>query len=123
MVVEATRRCLATVKDLGVLVAIDDFGAGYTSFRSLRALPIDIIKIDGVFVQNISRSSDDRFFVRALVDLARQLGVKVVAEWVEDAEAAAILAEWGVDFLQGDGVGGSPEIDAPPQQHGDKVAL
>jgi diguanylate cyclase (GGDEF)-like protein len=120
---EATRRCLATIKDLGVLVAIDDFGAGYTSFRSLRALPIDIIKIDGAFVQNISRSSDDRFFVRALVDLARQLGVKVVAEWVEDAEAAAILAEWGVDFLQGDGVGGSPEIDAPPPQHGDKIAL
>jgi diguanylate cyclase (GGDEF)-like protein len=119
---EATRRCLTAVKDLGVLVAIDDFGSGYTSFRSLRALPIDIIKIDGAFVQNISRSSDDRFFVRALVDLARQLGVKVVAEWVEDAKAATILAEWGVDFLQGDGVGGSPEIDAPSPRD-DRVAL
>jgi diguanylate cyclase (GGDEF)-like protein len=119
---EATRRCLTAVRDLGVLIAIDDFGAGHTSFRSLRALPIDIIKIDGAFVQNISRSSDDRFFVRALVDLARQLGVKVVAEWVEDAEAAAILAGWGVDFLQGDGVGGSPEIDAPPPD-GARIAL
>ncbi len=118
---EATRRCLMAVKELGVLIAIDDFGAGYTSFRSLRALPVDLIKIDGAFVQNINRSSDDRFFVRALVDLARQLGVKVVAEWVEDAEAAAILAEWGVDFLQGDGIGGTPEIDTPP--HDDRIAL
>jgi diguanylate cyclase (GGDEF)-like protein len=100
--VEATADILGKVKALGCQVAIDDFGSGHTSFRSLRALPIDILKIDGVFVQNISRSTDDRFFVRTLLDLAKHLKVKTVAEWVQDAESAAMLAEWGVDYLQGE---------------------
>jgi diguanylate cyclase (GGDEF)-like protein len=100
--VEATAEILGKVKALGCKVAIDDFGSGHTSFRSLRALPVDILKIDGVFVQNIARSTDDRFFVRTLVDLAKHLQVKTVAEWVRDAESAALLAEWGVDYLQGE---------------------
>jgi diguanylate cyclase (GGDEF)-like protein len=100
--IEATAGILTQVRALGAQVAIDDFGSGHTSFRSLRALPIDILKIDGVFVQNISRSTDDRFFVRTLLDLAKHLKVKTVAEWVQDAESAAMLAEWGVDYLQGE---------------------
>jgi diguanylate cyclase (GGDEF)-like protein len=100
--VDATADILNKVKALGCQVAIDDFGSGHTSFRSLRNLPIDILKIDGVFVQNITRSTDDRFFVRTLLDLAKHLKVKTVAEWVQDAEAAAMLAEWGVDYLQGE---------------------
>jgi diguanylate cyclase (GGDEF)-like protein len=100
--IEATAAILKQVKALGCQVAIDDFGSGHTSFRSLRALPVDILKIDGVFVQNISRSTDDRFFVRTLIDLAKHLNVKTVAEWVQDAESAAMLAEWGVDYLQGE---------------------
>ena len=98
---EKTGRILAEVKSLGVRVAMDDFGAGHTSFRNLRALGVDIVKIDGAFIQNIARSADDRFFVRTLVDLAHHLGVETVAEWVESDEAARILAEWGVDYLQG----------------------
>ena len=92
-------------KDLGCRIAIDDFGAGYTSFRNLRRLGVDMIKIDGAFVQNLTRSEDDRVFVRTLVELGRSLGLKTVAEWVQDEEAAAILAEWGCDYLQGDLVG------------------
>lgn len=99
--VESTTTFVRSIKALGARVAIDDFGSGHTSFRSLRALPIDILKIDGVFVQNLTRSADDRFFVRTLVDLARNLGVQTIAEWVQDEEAAALLAGWGVDFLQG----------------------
>jgi len=89
------------VKDLGCRIAIDDFGAGHTSFRNLRKLGVDIIKIDGAFVQNIVKSSDDRAFVQALVDLSRRLGLKTVAEWVQDEAAAKMLAEWGCDYLQG----------------------
>jgi diguanylate cyclase (GGDEF)-like protein len=99
--VEATRRVIAAMKSCGVKIAMDDFGAGHTSFRNLRSLQVDLLKIDGAFVQNLSRSEDDRAFVRTLVDLARHLGIPTVAEWVEDAESAAILAEWGVDYLQG----------------------
>jgi EAL domain-containing protein (putative c-di-GMP-specific phosphodiesterase class I) len=88
-------------KDLGCRIAIDDFGAGNTSFRNLRALGVDIVKIDGAFVQNLTRSEDDRAFVRTLVDLARSLGLKTVAEWVQEEQAAAMLAEWGCDYLQG----------------------
>jgi diguanylate cyclase (GGDEF)-like protein len=99
---DATAEIVRRIKDLGLRVAIDDFGSGHTSFRSLRALPVDILKIDGVFIQNLARSADDRFFVRTLVDLAGHLGVQTVAEWVQDEETAKLLAEWGVTFLQGE---------------------
>ncbi len=88
-------------KDLGCRIAIDDFGAGNTSFRNLRALGVDIVKIDGAFVQNLTRSEDDRAFVRTLIDLARSLGLKTVAEWVQEEQAAEMLASWGCDYLQG----------------------
>ena len=89
------------LKTLGAKIAIDDFGAGYTSFRNLRALGVDIVKIDGAFVQSILKSEDDRAFVHTLIDLARRLGLKTVAEWVQDEEAAQLLADWGCDWLQG----------------------
>ncbi len=111
--IETTRMRIAQIKDLGVRVAIDDFGSGHTSFRHLRNLNVDIIKIDGAFVQNIVRSNDDRFFVRTLLELARHLGVLVVAEWVRDEASARILADWGVDFLQGE-LFDMPELGAEP---------
>ena len=89
------------LKNFGSRIAIDDFGAGYTSFRNLRKLGVDIVKIDGAFVQNIARSADDRAFVQTLIDLARRLQIKTVAEWVQDEEAAVMLRDWGCDYLQG----------------------
>jgi EAL domain-containing protein (putative c-di-GMP-specific phosphodiesterase class I) len=103
------RRPLGADVDLGTNIgralSVDDFGAGYTSFRSLRKLGVDIVKIDGAFVQNLRQSADDRAFVQTLIDLARRLGLKTVAEWVQDEESAAILAGWGCDYLQGALVG------------------
>jgi diguanylate cyclase (GGDEF)-like protein len=99
--IDDTRGFVSRVKDLGCRIAIDDFGSGYTSFRNLRKLGVDILKIDGAFVQNLMRSDDDRAFVSALVDLAKRLGIKTVAEWVQDEAAAQLLAEWGCDYLQG----------------------
>jgi diguanylate cyclase (GGDEF)-like protein len=98
---DAIRRAIDAMHACGVKVAMDDFGSGHTSFRNLRNLRFDLLKIDGAFIQNLARSEDDRFFVRTLVDLARYLDIPIVAEWVEDAESAALLGEWGVDYLQG----------------------
>jgi diguanylate cyclase (GGDEF)-like protein len=102
---QTTRARLDAMKALGVAVAIDHFGAGHASFQHLRSFPVDIVKIDGAFVQNLSRSSDDRFFVRTLVDLAHHLNITTVAEWVGDEDTARLLTEWGIDFLQGDHCG------------------
>ena len=99
------RGFVTRVKDLGCRIAIDDFGAGNTSFRNLRKLGVDIVKIDGAFVHNMIKSSDDRAFVRTLIDLSRRLGLKTVAEWVQNEEAARLLLEFGCDYLQGELVG------------------
>ena len=103
--IEDAARVIARMKALGIAVAMDDFGAGHTSFRNLRRLRIDIVKIDGAFVQNVARSLDDRFFVRTLAELARHLGIQTVAEWVEDAETRRLLGEWRIDFFQGNFLG------------------
>lgn len=95
------RGFVTRLKKFGSRIAIDDFGAGYTSFRNLRKLGVDIVKIDGAFVQNIARSSDDRAFVQTLIDLAHRLDIKTVAEWVQDEESARLLQGWGCDYIQG----------------------
>jgi EAL domain-containing protein (putative c-di-GMP-specific phosphodiesterase class I) len=99
--IDETRGFVARVKDLGCRIAMDDFGAGYTSFRNLRKLGVDIVKIDGAFVQKLARSADDRAFVQSLIDLARRLRLLTVAEWVQSEQIAGIVAAWGCDYLQG----------------------
>jgi EAL domain-containing protein (putative c-di-GMP-specific phosphodiesterase class I) len=99
--IDETRGFVARVKELGCRIAIDDFGAGYTSFRNLRKLGVDIVKIDGAFVHDMMRSEDDRAFVRTLIDLAKRLKLVTVAEWVQDERAAQTLQAWGCDYLQG----------------------
>jgi len=99
--IDDVRGFVTRLKNFGSKIAIDDFGAGYTSFRNLRKLGVDIVKIDGAFVQNIARSTDDAAFVQTLIDLARRLGIKTVAEWVQDEESASMLRDWGCDYIQG----------------------
>jgi diguanylate cyclase (GGDEF)-like protein len=103
--VDETRGFVARVKDLGCRIAIDDFGAGYTSFRNLRKLGVDIVKIDGSFVRDVTLSEDDRIFVRTLIELAKRLRLMTVAEWVQSEDAAQMLQAWGCDYLQGALVG------------------
>ncbi len=102
---DETRGFVARVKELGCRIAIDDFGAGYTSFRNLRKLGVDIVKIDGAFVHDMMRSDDDRAFVRTLIDLAGRLKLLTVAEWVQSEDVATTLQSWGCDYLQGALVG------------------
>ena len=109
--IEAMRASIVACKKLGVRVAMDDFGAGHSSFRELRDLGFDIVKIDGDFIRNISHSADDRFFVKTLVDLARHLGLQIVAEWVGDEATSQTLRDMGVDYFQGDYYGRGGEVN------------
>lgn len=119
---ETTRNIIASCKRLGVKVAMDDFGAGHTSFRNLRDLAFDLVKIDGAFIKNIAISADDRFFVRTLIDLARHLSLDVVAEWVEDEATARILRDWGVEYFQGS-LYGFAEARPAAEREREKLAI
>jgi diguanylate cyclase (GGDEF)-like protein len=86
---------------LGCRFALDDFGAGFGSFHYVKYLPIDYLKIDGDFIRNVTRSSTDQSVVKAIVQLARGLGKKTVAEFVGDESTVLLLREYGVDYVQG----------------------
>ncbi len=92
---------VASMQEMGCTVALDDFGSGYTSFRQLKALSVDIVKIDGTFIKDLEDSSDNRFFVKTLLEFTNCFGLKSVAEFVENGETAKILMELGVDYMQG----------------------
>jgi diguanylate cyclase (GGDEF)-like protein/PAS domain S-box-containing protein len=97
-------RALEAIKRLramGLRFAIDDFGIGYSSLANLKKLPVTTIKIDKSFVINMSRDENDAVIVRSTIDLARNLGLKVVAEGVENKETYNRLVEWGCDAAQG----------------------
>ncbi|MCS0656644.1 putative bifunctional diguanylate cyclase/phosphodiesterase [Massilia terrae] len=96
-----TRRFIEQVRAHGVKVALDDFGAGYTSFSYLKELPADVLKIDGNFIVNINAHPANVAIVEAIVNLAVNLGMKTIAEWAEDAATVRTLAEIGVDYVQG----------------------
>jgi diguanylate cyclase (GGDEF)-like protein len=98
---EEIARFVSTLREMGCRVAIDDFGAGYTSFRNLQMLHVDMVKIDGSFVKGLAQSRDNQIFVRTLVDLAQNFNLKTVAEWVGSDEEAEILEGFGVDYFQG----------------------
>jgi EAL domain-containing protein (putative c-di-GMP-specific phosphodiesterase class I) len=86
---------------LGVGLSIDDFGTGYFSLGKLKELPLDEIKIDRSFVTGMARDPDDATIVRSTIDLARNLGLRVVAEGVEDTDVRDQLAALGCDLGQG----------------------
>lgn len=92
---------LAELREAGLRVAIDDFGTGYSSLAYLKALPLDYLKIDPQLSQDISGSSRDRVVVTGVVEMARSLGLSVVAEGVENEEQLSRLAEAGCNFYQG----------------------
>ncbi len=96
-----TRRFIDQVRSFGVKVALDDFGAGYTSFSYLKELPADVLKIDGNFIVNINAHPANVAIVEAIVSLAVNLGMKTIAEWAEDAATVQTLHEIGVDYVQG----------------------
>lgn len=96
-----TQKFIARVHELGAKIAFDDFGAGYTSFRYLKDMSADALKIDGEFIRSISDSPANVAIVEAIVSLARNLGMRSIAESVEDVRTLHILREINVDYVQG----------------------
>lgn len=103
---------LEELKAIGCRTALDDFGAGMSSFAYLRELPVDIVKIDGRFVRNLATNPIDQAMVRAMNDIAHVLGKQTVAEFVENEESLLLLSDYGVDFVQGYHLG-RPEAITP----------
>lgn len=89
------------LKKIGCRFALDDFGVGFTSFLYLRELPVDYIKIDGVFIRQIATEQKDKDIVKAIVSVAQGLGIKTVAEFVESEHALCSIKELGVSYAQG----------------------
>jgi diguanylate cyclase (GGDEF)-like protein/PAS domain S-box-containing protein len=98
-------KIMQAIKALGCRFSLDDFGVGFSSFDYMRQLPVDIIKIDGIFIKNLDKNADDRLFVKALVDVAKGLGKKTIAEFVENEDILKLLRTFGVDYAQGYHVG------------------
>ncbi|MCQ0971284.1 EAL domain-containing protein [Paracoccus sp. TK19116] len=109
---DTVQQFMLEVQRHGVSFALDDFGAGYTSFRYLRDFCFDMIKIDGQFIRNIASHPDNQVLTRALQSIAHHFDMFTVAEQVETADDAAFLIEMGVDCMQGYYFG-APTI-APP---------
>lgn len=112
-----TAHFVADLQGLGCLVALDDFGTGYTSFRQLKTLSVDMVKIDGSFIKDLAENSDNRFFVKTLLDFSNGFGLQSVAEYVENGETAKLLMELGVEMLQGYYFG-RPVVGRPWQKAG-----
>ena len=102
---ENARRLIQGLQDHGCRFALDDFGSGFSSFAYLKNLPVDFIKIDGSFVSNMAQSAIDETMVHSIIDIARSLGIKTIAEFVPDEKTIAMLRKSGVDCLQGYYVG------------------
>ena len=98
---EENAQFVSRLREMGCQVAIDDFGAGYTSFRNLQMLRVDTVKIDGSYVVSLTSSPENQIFVRTLVDLAKNFNLKTTAEWVGSESEALMLESFGVDHFQG----------------------
>lgn len=99
--IASARRFMEAMRGLGCRLALDDFGAGMSSFAYLKALPVDTLKIDGTFVRQVDGEPLDYVIVNAIAQIGRDLGLKTVAEFVETASILEKLREIGVDYAQG----------------------
>jgi EAL domain-containing protein (putative c-di-GMP-specific phosphodiesterase class I) len=97
----AASTLLATLRSAGCRIAIDDFGTGYSSLAYLKSLPLDYLKIDKKLAQDIAGTARDRVVVRGVIDMARSLGLSVIAEGVETTEQLDLLAKEGCQYYQG----------------------
>jgi diguanylate cyclase (GGDEF)-like protein len=99
--IDVTLSFINRLKDMGCRFALDDFGAGFSSFYYLKRFEVDYLKIDGSFIRDLATDEGSRLFVRALNDVAKGLSKQVVAEWVESPEALKLLQDMGAQYGQG----------------------
>jgi predicted signal transduction protein with EAL and GGDEF domain len=99
------REFTLAAKGLGCRLALDDFGVGFSSLQHLKDLPVDYLKIDGSFVQDVLHNTVDQHLVKAMVEVARTLDKKTIAEFVGDEQTLQLIRTWGLDYAQGYHVG------------------
>ncbi len=102
---QAARKFIGSLKDLGCRMALDDFGSGFCSFTYLKHLPVDSLKIDGSFVQSLASTKVDQAMVQSMNQIAHALGKTTIAEFVENKETLILLKDYGIDFAQGHFIG------------------
>jgi diguanylate cyclase (GGDEF)-like protein/PAS domain S-box-containing protein len=104
-------RFIEALQKTGCLTCLDDFGTGFSSFAYLKHLKADVLKIDGLFIRDLTNERDNQVFVKSILDVARGLGKTTVAEFVENAEILEMLKQMGVDMVQG------YHLDKPQENH------
>ncbi len=100
-----------TLRQAGCHFALDDFGSGLSSYAYLKNIPVDMVKIDGIFVRNIATNDVDRMMVKSICEIVRMMGKETTAEYVESAEALEVLRQIGVDYVQGYHLGRPAPLD------------
>ena len=103
--IKATQRMIKRLTELGCEFAVDDFGTGFSTFGFLKQFPAAFIKVDGSFISHLDNNPIDQVFVRAITDVARALGKKTVAEFVENEKVLHLIRDLGIDFAQGYHIG------------------
>ena len=96
---------MAALREMGCQFALDDFGSGLSSFGYLKKLPVDYIKIDGMFIRDLMHDQTDRIFVKSIIDIAKTLNIETVAEFVESDEILEVVTKLGAGYAQGFAVG------------------
>jgi EAL domain-containing protein (putative c-di-GMP-specific phosphodiesterase class I) len=111
---DLARHVCAQLTAIGVCLSLDDFGTGYSSLTQLQAIPLDILKIDRSFVTKVCLDTSSQRLLKAIVQMAHTLGLRVVAEGVETAEQVSVLREYGCEYAQGFLFGAPQEADTAP---------
>ncbi|MGJ0431255.1 EAL domain-containing protein [Methylobacter sp.] len=103
--IQAARDFMTYVTNIGGKFALDDFGVGFSSMSHLKQLPVQYLKIDGGFIKNLANNREDQLFVKAINDVGQGMGIKTIAEFVENEAILKELSEMGVNYAQGYGIG------------------
>jgi EAL domain-containing protein (putative c-di-GMP-specific phosphodiesterase class I) len=98
---DSNKKKLEEIKKLGISISLDDFGTGYSCLNYLKPLPIDCVKIDKGFVDTMLQSEKDSKIINSIIKLAHNIGLKVVAEGVEDENQFELLRDYKIEFIQG----------------------
>ena len=109
--VSAASQLITDIRQLGCKFALDDFGVGFSSFLYLKQLKVDFVKIDGAFIQSLPNSHENQIFVKAFQQVAQDLGLKTIAEYVGDDNTIDLLRSYGVDYGQGYHIGQPQPIE------------
>lgn len=109
---EQSRSIILRLREAGCRFAIDDFGTGFSSYHYLKHFPVDFLKIDGMFINNLEHDTTNQALVKSIIEIGHTLNMQVIAEYVKSQALADLLRDFGVDYLQGEYIGmASKDID------------